>query len=188
MAGGVRVAGIDCRVQGLHGFERVSLQHGVGFGQLGCLRREGGGLPAQCPRGSAHEHGEGEVEREEDEGDAGPDRMLVRRDQALAALRVRVDLVGTDRSAPGAVLDRRIDLEQPPEAEFALDRVLLGVRHFDSGDRLVASHRRAEASVEVEAVADPAACTVCPSEHAVRPPHLHGYDLRSAAKLVDQLS
>ena len=111
MAGRVRVAGVDRRVQRLDGFERILFEYCVGLAELGRPGGEGGGLAAQRTRRGPHEHGESEIEHEEDERDGGPDRVLVRADQVVASLWIRVDLIGPDGSLVGGVLDRRIDLE-----------------------------------------------------------------------------
>src|SRR3954465_14492392 len=112
--------------------------------------------------------------------------MLVRRDQILTAPGVGIDLVGADRPALGAVLDRGVDLEQPAKAEIPLDGVLLGVGHFDLGDRLIATQRCAEIPVELEAMADPPAGAIRPGEDAVRAPDLDRDDLGPPAELVDE--
>ena len=63
--------------------------------------------------------------------------MLVRRDQVLASLWVGVDLVGADRAVIARVLDRSVDLEQPPETEAPFDGVLFPVWYLDLRNGLV---------------------------------------------------
>src|SRR3954454_4779216 len=130
MAGRVRVAGVDRRIQGLDRLERILFEDRVRLGELGRSARERVGLPTKRPGRGPDEHGQGEIEDEEDQRYGGPDRMLVLGDQVLASPRVSVDLVRTDCPRMCRVFDWRVDLEQTAEAQAPLDLVLFDIRHL----------------------------------------------------------
>src|SRR3954454_20501578 len=144
------------------------------------------------PRARAHEKRKGPRESNNPAPDGKPEHGATRADQAVERSRVGVDLIGPDCACAVPVLDRRIDLEQLPVAEFvALERVLaVGAGSDECRDRLVLADRLAELVVERETMIDqmpiairrePAGARpgarVRPGEDAVPPPDLHRGDV-----------
>src|SRR3954468_7096069 len=192
VARGIRILRVDRRVQALDSLERTLLEQPVGFGEAQCPAAELLVLAAQRPRGRAHEQRKGRPESDEHAPDGKPEHGATRADQAVERSRVGVDLIGPDCACAVPVLDRRIDLEQLPVAEFvALERVLaVGAGSDECRDRLVLADRLAELVVERETMIDqmpiairrePAGARpgarVRPGEDAVPPPDLHRGDV-----------
>ena len=167
VAGGVRVLGLDGRVQRLDRLERALLEAVVRVKELARPMTEPLGLCPQQPGAAVDEEGERDVEREEDDRDGGPDQMAARRNEVLERLRVGVDLVGADGLAAAAGGDRRVDLEQVVEAEVPLDGVLVASQLVDGAGGVAGANGVAEVALELEPAPDAAAVAARPGEDTV---------------------
>src|SRR5439155_8139832 len=101
---------------------------------------------------------------EEDDRERGPEQMAPRGDEALERLRVGVDLVGPDRPARAAGLDRRVDLEHVIEPETPLDSVLVAREVVDRVVGAAGADRLPEVAFQLEAMSDPSAVAARPRE------------------------
>src|SRR2546429_9419187 len=94
----VGILRVDRRIEALDRLERALLQAAVRLHQLSGPRAEGGCLALQCLRSPSYEQRQRGVQGRKDREDGEPDEVLAGGDEALGALRPRVDLVGADGS------------------------------------------------------------------------------------------
>src|SRR5919109_163366 len=186
VSGGIGVLGLDRGVQRLDRLERALLEPVVRVEQLARPPPQPLGLTAQEPRGAAHEEGQRDVEREEDDRERGPQHVQARRDEALQRPRIRVDLVRADRLAAGTGADRRIDLEQVVEAEAALDGVLVAREVVDRAVGVARLERLSEVALELEVAADARAVAARPGEDAVGAPDFDRHEVGLAMELREE--